>query len=162
MKMPQPTKTSAHLPSHSAKDSPAFAPRLVKSMGRALIFTLLTGLVLSLAAAAIAYRSSDPEASVGMLALCVAALLSMLGGFLTYRGCKQRSLVCGLAFGAALALLFWILEWLLPAGDSSWPTNIRWGLRLGMVIFSIMGASLASYAPRKKGKHNKRNKKRKK
>ena len=139
-------------PRHS-EAAPLFAPRLVKSLGRALLIALIVGLAFSLIAAAFAYSSPDPEALIGPLALCIPVLLSLLGGFLSYRGCKQKCLICGATFGLLLVLLLWLFGWLIPgSGSAPWSSAIRWGLRFGVIFFSVLGSLLASYAPRKRSR----------
>ncbi len=126
---------------------------LARALVRILPLTLAVGLVLSLAAAVFAYSRPDPESMILPLALCITLLLSLLGGWLTFRTCRRACLLCGLAFGASLVLLFCIIAYLLPYDTKNvWPAGIRWALRGGMIAFSVFGALMGSYAPHKKRK----------
>lgn len=132
-------------------------PLVAKALIRTLPFTLAAGLVLSFAAAAFANSRPDPDAVLLPLALCITSLISLLGGLLTFRAARRASLVCGLTFGASLVLLFCAISFLLPHRAAlSLSGGIRWAMRGGMIAFSVLGALLASYAPRKKRKKRKR------
>lgn len=132
-------------------------PLVAKALIRILPFTLAAGLVLSFAAAAFANSRPDPDAVLLPLALCIASLMSLLGGLLTFRATHRACLVCGLAFGASLVLLFCAISFLLPHRAAlSLSGGIRWAVRGGMIAFSVLGALMGSYAPRKKRKKRKR------
>lgn len=157
MKSPQrPTPPARHSRQNEVAERPFFL-RLARAIVRVLPLTLAAGLILSLIAAIIANSRPDPEPLLLPLALCISVIMSLLGGWLMFRSCRQACLWCGLTYGGALVLLFSITAWMLPAETSSAiSTGIRWALRGGMILFSVFGAMMGSYAPRKKRKKKKR------
>lgn len=129
---------------------------LLTSLALALAWSMGLGLIASFAATAIALATADPHALLSPLACAVAALCALVCGFLTRHRSRMSPLLCGALSGALLVVLFWLLGVLFPA-DRAWPTALAWGLRGGMLVFSLLGASLGANLP-KKSRHNRNSK----
>ena len=144
-------------PKHTAPASNGGAITLVHAGLRGALVALIVLHLLTIAAAAIAYANPDPDALTAPLSLCVLALAPITGGAVAYRIGRRRGvrsrLLCGLVTGAILLICLFALSLCLPDSLSGqWPRAVSWGLRAGMLIFCILGAAMAAYAPRKRRK----------
>ena len=127
--------------------------RYAKATARGCLFAVALSVVLSAVTAAIAYATADPDALLVPLALCVPALSSLIGGLATYRACRTSPLLCGALNALALMLAYFMLSYLLPDElRGQWPSGLRWGLRGGMLAFSMLGAVMGAYASKKRVK----------
>ena len=145
------------VPKHTAPTSPGDAVSLLRAGLRGALVALIALVLLTIAAAAIAYANPDPDALTAPLSLCVLALAPMAGGATAFRSGRRRGvrsrLLCGLVTGAILLICLFALSLCLPDSLSGqWPRAVSWGLRAGMLIFCILGAAMAAYAPRKRRK----------
>lgn len=142
----QPTRTSDH-----ATENTSTLAQWGKATAHGCLISLAATAVLSALAAGIAYATADPDALVMPLALCVLALCPLIGGLVTYRARRASPLLCGVFNGLGLLFVYFVLSYLLPdALRGAWPSGIRWGLRGGVMAFSLFGAILGSYAPKKR------------
>lgn len=124
---------------------------LGRATGRGLLASLLSLLLLCTAGAAAAFSSADPDALVTSISLGVMFLSALIGGLFAFRSLRRAPFVCGLLCGLCLLLASAFLGLFLPdALGDTWPTALRWGLRGGMLGFSVLGAVMGSYAPKKK------------
>ena len=125
--------------------------RLAKATARGCLFALLATIVLSAITAAVAYATADPDALVVPLSLCVMAISPLIGGLVTYRSCRISPLLCGALSALALLFFYFVLSYLLPDElRGQWPSGLRWGLRGGVLAFSLIGAVMGAYAPKKR------------
>ena len=141
----------------TARCAPIASParRLVTSLALALAWSLAFGLLASFAATGIALATPDPNALITPLACGVSAVCALLCGFLTRHRARLSPLLCGAIAGAVLVALFWLMGALFPA-DRAWPAALAWGLRGGMLVFSLLGASLGANLPKKKRRPKRR------
>lgn len=124
---------------------------LGRATGRGLLASLISLLLLCTAGAAAAFSSADPDALVAPISLGVMFLSSLIGGLVTFRSQRHAPLLCGLLCGLCLVLASGFLGLFLPDSlRGGWPAALRWGLRGGMLGFSVLGAVIGSYAPKKK------------
>ena len=124
---------------------------LGRATGRGLLASLLSLLLLCTAGAAAAFSSADPDALVTPISLGVMFLSALIGGLFAFRSLRRAPFVCGLLCGLCLLLASAFLGLFLPdALGGTWPTALRWGLRGGMLGFSVLGAVMGSYAPKRK------------
>jgi putative membrane protein (TIGR04086 family) len=156
MKATKKRPSTAKMPTHTAnrpnENKSAFA-LWSKATARGCLIALAATAVLSAVAAGIAYATADPDALVMPLALCVLALCPLIGGLVTYRSRRASPLLCGAFTGLGLLFVYFVFSCLLPdALRGAWPSGIRWGLRGGVMAFSLLGAILGSYAPKKRRK----------
>lgn len=157
-KRKQRTAYPKHSSNKTGTDSPARNrwASLGRATGRGLLASLISLLLLCTAGAAVAFSSADPDALVTPISLGVMFLSCLIGGLVTFRSQRQAPLLCGLLCGLCLVLSLGFLGLFLPDSlRGGWPTALRWGLRGGMLGFSLFGAVIASYAPKKK-RHKKR------
>ena len=122
---------------------------LLTSLALALAWSMGVGLIASFAATAAALAAPDPNALIAPLGCAVAALCALVCGFLTRHRSHLSPLLCGVPAGGVLVVLFWLLGVLFPTSHA-WPAGIAWGLRGGMLVFSLLGASLGANLPKKR------------
>jgi hypothetical protein len=141
----------------TAKCAPLVSParRLITSLALALGWSLALGLLASFAATGIALAAPDPNALLAPLACGVSAVCALACGFLTRHRARLSPLLCGVLSGALLVALFWLMGALFPS-DHAWASPIAWGLRGGMLVFSLLGASLGANLPKKKRRPTRR------
>ena len=144
-------------PKHAAPPSSGGAMSLLRAGVRGALVALIALVLLAIAAAAIAYANPDPDALTTPLSLCVLSLAPITGGAVAYRIGRRRGvhsrLLCGFVTGAMLLACLFALSLCLPDSlAGQWPPMLSWGLRAGMLIFCILGAAMAAYAPRKRRK----------
>lgn len=150
-------------PTGARPSAPASAGGISATLSSALrasLCALCTLLVLSVCAAAVAYAAPDPDARTMPLSLCVLALSCLFGGWTAFRRGRRTGstvpILCALLCGILLIVLLFGLSLCLPDGlRGQWPPSIAWGLRGGMLVFCLLGAVMASYAPRKRRKRRK-------
>ncbi len=152
-----PRRKPAHTAKKKSRPAPTSEPAVGSwsTLGRALLcgvgFAAAACILLSALAAAAACLSTDPNALIAPLSLGVLGLSSLLGGYVSYRCARTSAALCGFATGAVLVVLFFLLSYLVPrATNTAWPAAVRWGLRGGVLLFSLLGSTLASYTPRRR------------
>ncbi|MBO5898293.1 MAG: hypothetical protein J6R04_04700, partial [Clostridia bacterium] len=89
------------------------------------------------------------------LACGVSAVCALACGFLTRHRARLSPLLCGALSGAVLVALFWLMGALFPS-EHAWAPPIAWGLRGGMLVFALLGASLGANLPKKKRRPKRR------
>lgn len=122
-----------------SEDSPPLVS-VFKSSLLGFAASLVSALVLWIAASAIAYANDDPDAVVGTLALGVIYLSALIGGFASVRYNKKDALLCGVSGGAMLAVFFFIISLFFGDSSSSYPFLIELMLRGAVVLMSVFGA----------------------
>lgn len=112
---------------------------------------LVVGAVLLFAAAAVAVGREDPDALVAPLGYGVAAVASLLAGFLTAHRAGRAPLVCGLIAAALLGLVTALCGLLLPGECETAPTVIL-ALHAAMAALTVGGAYLGRRRPKRRTK----------
>ena len=88
--------------------------RLFSGILRGTGITLLSGILLSLLAALIAYQGDDPDALAVPLSLAALFLSLIAGGFITSRTSHQPSFLCGSGLGLVILLLQFLISGMFP------------------------------------------------
>lgn len=125
-------------------------PLLARATLRGILSATISGAALSLASAAVAYASADPDALITPLALGTLGISTVAAGFAAWRSCRTAPLVCGCLCGVSLLLVFFFFSCFLPdtlRGGTS--DALSWGLRGGVVAFCILGSLMAANMPKK-------------
>ena len=144
---PAPQSAKASIAQQGAPGLVAYA-----ALRGALIGLGASTLLCCLAAAAL-LSTADPVALITPVALGACSLSALLCGWICQKSARMAPLVCGAAGGALFVLLIAAFGLCLPDNlQSSWPSALAWGLRGGILVFSILGAVLADSAPRKRKK----------
>lgn len=123
---------------------------------RALIPTLVIGILLLLIAAAIAFAQPDPNVLQTPLAILSAGVTCLIGGILTARINKRLPLLSGLCGGILLTGVFMLLSLcFFRDSGSGYSSTISLILHVGVIILECIGA-LIGY-PRTKKQSSRKN-----
>lgn len=123
---------------------------LARAVLRGVLIALICALVISPIAAIIAYMSADPDSLLLPLGLGTLAVVALVCGLITRRYARLSPLLCGTLGGLALLALWFVLSCLLPDDlRGSFSPAVGWGLRGGVIIFSLLGAAMGANMPKK-------------
>ena len=121
------------------EDSPA---RLARHIGKSLLITLGSGILLLLLCSLISYFSSDPNRLILPLGLTVSALTALIGGFAAIRLHGHSALICGLLNGTAFSAVMLLLSLFFGAHATGYPAWVSCLLHVGFLLLSILGGYL--------------------
>jgi len=117
--------------------------KAVKSSLKGLLISLVIGLVLVFAAAAVCYSNDDPDKLTIPLSLAALYMSALVAGFTAVRKNGGSALLCGILSGLFLSAFYIILSLIFKGSHaitSSFPASL--GLRALITVFSIFGAFL--------------------
>jgi hypothetical protein len=117
---------------------------LLRTLGFTLLFAVLTGFLLLLAATAIALCSRDPDALITPLGVSAACLTALLSGAFAVRLHGSGVLLCGAAAGTLWTLLLLLTSLLLPESAAVEPFSLgtQIALRCCQLPIAVAGAYL--------------------
>jgi len=146
-------RRGGYSPSDS-EGSTAFSA-VAKSVFMALPLTVALGLLLLFLATALLLLTNDPDRYHTAAALVVLYVTAFGGGAIATRIHHRRAcLLCGLAEGVLLLLLFALIALCLPDAWKHASTGARAiGLRAAMILASLVGALVAARQRKQRKRH---------
>ncbi len=137
-----------------AQNGEASLTSLGKDIGKSLLITIGTALLLLTVASLVAYFQKDPDSLIRPLALLSSGLTAMIGGFAAVRIHKRSALICGLLNGSALTLLMLLLSLAFRPFASGYSGAVSFLLHTAFLLLSVAGAFLGlQRTPKQKHKH---------
>lgn len=133
------SRKSSHIGSHATEESDHSAHRMVKDLSKSLLFSTTVGLLLLIAAALIAYFSSDPDRRILPLAFLASGLTAFLGGIAAVRIHGSGALLCGLLNGGVLMLLMMLASIFFIPYASGYRAGISCLLHVLFLCISVAG-----------------------
>ncbi len=128
------------------KKTPA---RCIKGIAFGLITYLVLGMMLTLAATAIAIVSADPSALVLPLSVGAQLAAAFVGGLVSVKTAGGRPLICGIIFGAAVMIISLFLSLLLPEALGSGLSFIKSvGLHIPAFLSGLLGGAAGNIKKR--------------
>lgn len=139
--MPIPHRQSALIARASVQEEPSLLTKILKNSLFGLLTSVVSGLILTLIMAFIAYYNQDPSAMVPYLSLLALLLSCFLGGFVCSVKTKRAPLLCGILYGGILCVFMFLCAACLVGAPKSEHTVFQGILVHGVaVMFCVLGA----------------------
>ena len=139
--MPIPRRQSALMARASAQEESSLFTKVLVNSLFGLLTSVISGLILTLIMAFIAYSNQDPSAMVPYLSLLALLISCFAGGFVCSVKTKRAPLLCGILYGGILCVFMFLCAACMIGAPRSEHTVFQGILTHGAaVLFCVLGA----------------------